>query len=129
MKISSYCLQILFHDELEKIFAMKKGIHDQNLLESAVHAPFQTFGGKYLYPDVYSKAAHLCYGLAKDHPFMDGNKRTAVHAALVYLEINSILLNYQDIELETAIINVAAGNMTSNELADWFMRHADTSAH
>lgn len=117
-----------FHEELEKVFAMDKGIHDQTLLESAVHAPFQTFDGKDLYPNIYAKAARLCFGIAKDHPFRDGNKRTAVHAALVYLAVNSIKLNYQDIELETAIIDIAAGNMTSDELADWFYQHTDTPA-
>ena len=48
-----------FHEDLEKVFAMEKGIHDHGLLESAVHAPFQTFGGEDLYPDVYAKAARL----------------------------------------------------------------------
>lgn len=50
---------ISFHNELEKIFVVEKGIHDNNLLESAVHAPFQTFGGKDLYPDIYAKAVQL----------------------------------------------------------------------
>ena len=117
-----------FHEELEKVFAMENGILDHGLLESAVHAPFQTFGGEDLYPDVYAKAARLCFGIAKDHPFRDGNKRTAVHAALVYLTINSIKLHYQDIELETAIIDVAAGNMTSDELAYWFQQHTDAKS-
>ena len=67
---------LLFHEELERVFAMEKGIHDQGLLESAVHAPFQTFGGEDLYPEPIDKSARLCFGLAKDHPFRDGNKRS-----------------------------------------------------
>lgn len=114
---------ISFHEELESVFRMEKGIHDQGLLESAVHAPFQTFGGEDLYPDPVDKAARLCFGLAKDHPFRDGNKRTAVHAMLVYLSINLIRIEYEDIDLENAIIAIADGSMDSNELADWIRSH------
>lgn len=117
---------LLFHEELERVFAMEKGIHDQGLLESAVHAPFQTFGGEDLYPEPIDKSARLCFGLAKDHPFRDGNKRTAVHAMLVYLEINSIKLNYNDQDLENAIISVADGSMSSKQLADWIRAHVDS---
>lgn len=117
---------LLFHEELERVFAMEKGIHDQGLLESAVHAPFQTFGGEDLYPVPIDKSARLCFGLAKDHPFRDGNKRTAVHAMLVYLAINSIKLNYNDQDLENAIISVADGSMSSEQLADWIRAHVDS---
>jgi hypothetical protein len=58
-----------FHKALEQTFMMETGIHDQGLLESAVNTPFQTFGGVDLYPSIFDKAARLCYGLAKDHPF------------------------------------------------------------
>ncbi len=114
---------ISFHKELESVFRMEGGIHDQGLLESAVHAPFQTFGGEDLYPDPIDKAARLCFGLAKDHPFRDGNKRTAVHAMLVYLSINLIPIQYDDKDLENAIISVADGSMDSNELANWIRSH------
>lgn len=114
---------IAFHEELESVFRMESGIHDQGLLESAVHAPFQTFGGEDLYPDPINKAARLCFGLAKDHPFRDGNKRTAVHAMLVYLSINGIHIDYEDKDLENAIISVAAGQLDSNGLADWIRSH------
>ena len=110
---------LLFHEELERVFAMEKGIHDQGLLESAVHAPFQTFGGEDLYPEPIDKSARLCFGLAKDHPFRD-------HAMLVYLEINSIKLNYNDQDLENAIISVADGSMSSKQLADWIRAHVNS---
>ena len=69
-----------FHEYMEKTFVMDKGIHDMGLLESAVNTPFQTFSGQDLYPSILDKAARLCYGLAKNHPFRDGNKRSAVHS-------------------------------------------------
>ena len=75
-----------FHSELEnnKNFATGAGIRDLGLLESAVNAPFQTFGGEDLYKTIFDKAAHLAHGLAKNHGFVDGNKRVAIHAMLVF---------------------------------------------
>lgn len=114
---------ILFHEQMEKNFVMEKGIHDIKLLESAVNAPFQTFAGQDLYPDIIGKAARLCFGLAKDHPFRDGNKRTAVHSMLVYLDINDIELTYSMQDIESIIIGVADGSVSSDELTDWLKCH------
>ena len=108
-----------FHKALEQAFVMEKGIHDQGLLESAVHTPFQTFGGIDLYPSVFDKAARLCYGLAKDHPFHDGNKRTALHSMLVYLGVHDIYLLYDAATMEKIIISVADGSMSADELSLW----------
>ena len=60
------------------------GLRDKNLLDSALKSPFQTFGGKELYPDIYDKAAQLCYSLIENHPFADGNKRIGVHLTLLF---------------------------------------------
>ena len=89
------------------------------LLESAISTPFQTFGGQDLYPSIIDKAARLCYGLAKNHPFRDGNKRSAVHSMLVFLYINGIELKYTQLELEEMIIAVADSRMPSDELKKW----------
>lgn len=95
---------LAFHEHMEKTFVMDKGIHNMGLLESAISTPFQTFGGQDLYPSIIDKAARLCYGLAKNHPFRDGNKRSAVHSMLVFLYINGIELKYTQLELEEMIL-------------------------
>ena len=79
------------------------GIRDTSLLESALNAPFQTFGDEELYPSIIEKASRLCYGLIKNNPFIDGNKRFGVYAMLVFLELNNLNLNFSDEE----IINIA----------------------
>ena len=79
------------------------GIRDTSLLESALNAPFQTFGDEELYPSIIEKASRLCYGLIKNHPFIDGNKRIGVYAMLVFLELNNLNLNFSDEE----VINIA----------------------
>ena len=58
------------------------GVRDENLLDSTLKSPFQTFGGNDLYPEILDKAAQLCYSLIQNHPFVDGNKRIGVH--LIY---------------------------------------------
>lgn len=107
------------HTQLEDVFVLSSGVRDENLLASAVNTPFQTFMGNDLYPSIYDKAAQLCYGIANNHPFTDGNKRTALHSMYVYLIINGYDIIAPQQDVENLIINVAAGNMTNTELAEW----------
>ena len=107
------------HNQLEETFILSSGVRDENLLASAVNTPFQTFMGNDLYPSIYDKAAQLCYGIVKNHPFTDGNKRTALHSMYVYLIINGFDITASQQEVENLIINVAAGNMTNTKLAEW----------
>ena len=107
------------HNQLEESFILSSGVRDENLLASAVNTPFQTFMGNDLYPSIYDKAAQLCYGIVKNHPFTDGNKRTALHSMYVYLIINEFDITATQQEVEDLIINVAAGNMTNTKLAEW----------
>ena len=108
-----------FHTQLEEAFILSSGVRDENLLASAVNTPFQTFMGNDLYPTIYDKAAQLCYGIVKNHPFTDGNKRTALHSMYVYLIINGFDITASQQEVEDLIINVAAGKMTNVELTQW----------
>lgn len=111
------------HTQLENVFVLSSGVRDENLLASAVNTPFQTFMGNDLYPSIYDKAAQLCYGIANNHPFIDGNKRTALHSMYVYLIINGFDITASQQDVENLIINVAAGNMTNVELAQWLRRN------
>ena len=104
---------------LENAFVLSSGVRDENLLSSAVNTPFQTFMGNDLYPSIYDKAAQLCYGIANNHPFTDGNKRTALHSMYVYLIINGFDITATQQDVENMIIDVAADNMTNTELAQW----------
>ncbi|MBS4913533.1 MAG: type II toxin-antitoxin system death-on-curing family toxin [Veillonella sp.] len=115
---------IQFHKDLEASSVMKSGIHDLNLLESAVNTPFQTFGGEDLYPTIYDKAAQLCYGLAKNHAFTDGNKRIAFHSMQIYLALEEINLSYSDDEAEALIIGVADNSVSVSKLKEWLISHS-----
>lgn len=119
---------LAFHEEMEKIFVMQKGVRDIGLLESAVNAPFQEYFGVELYPTVAEKAARLCFGIAKNHPFFDGNKRTALHTMLVYLSVCGQTLQEEETVLENLIIEVASGEMDFEDLAVWLEVHTRKAA-
>ncbi|MCJ7584226.1 MAG: type II toxin-antitoxin system death-on-curing family toxin [Anaerolineales bacterium] len=68
------------------------GVRDLAMLESAVARPQTTFGGKDLYPDLFTKVAALLDSLINDHPFVDGNKRTGITAAALFLRRNGYRL-------------------------------------
>ena len=99
------------------------GVRDENLLDSALKAPFQTFGGNELYPDVLDKAAQLCYSLIENHPFVDGNKRIGVHLTLLFLKLNNVDLLYSQQDLIDFGLNVASGKMSRNDIKEWFIKH------
>ena len=119
---------LAFHEEMEKIFVMQKGVRDIGLLESAVNASFQEYFGVELYPTVAEKAARLCFGIAKNHPFFDGNKRTALHTMLVYLSVCGQTLQEEEAVLENLIIEVASGEMDFEDLAVWLEVHTRKAA-
>lgn len=105
-----------FHSRLEGESA---GVRDLSLIESAVNAPFQTFGGADLYPTVFDKAAQLAYGLAGNHGFVDGNKRAAIHSMMVYLLLNDLDLTADEDEIFQVAMKLAAGKISSAELSAW----------
>ena len=93
------------------------------LLESAVNAPFQSFGGYDVYPTIYEKVARLGFGLAQNHAFIDGNKRIAVLAMLMFLKGNNIEIDCTEFELFSVILKLAASEVTFNDLVKWIKNH------
>ena len=117
---------IEFHNELETVFRVSSGIRQMTLLESAVNLPFQTFDGNDLYPTIYDKAAKLCVGICNNHPFIDGNKRTALHTMFIFLSVQGIEFSYTDIEMEDIIVRIASREMSSVELSIWLRNKSES---
>lgn len=111
---------LMFHSKLNAA----TGIRDVGLIESAINAPFQTFGGQDLYPSIFDKATQLFYGLTKNHGFVDGNKRVAVHTATVFLRLNNFVLRCSQDELVEVSLKIAASQMTVDDLKFWLLRHS-----
>ena len=114
---------VMMHSALIKETGGLDGIRDENLLDSTVNAPFQTFGGEYVYKTLEAKAARLGYSLVKNHPFVDGNKRIGMLAMLVFLEINGIELACSDQDIIETGLKLAAGEMDDKQLLEWILRH------
>ena len=92
-------------------------------LESAVALPRQTFGGADLYPELAEKAAILGFALIQGHPFTDGNKRVGHAAMEAFLMLNGFQLTASVDEAERAILSVANGTWTQEDLLAWVRRH------
>ncbi len=114
---------LLLHDQLLAQTGGAPGLRDEGLLESALDAPFQGFEDTDAYPSLPQKAARLCYGLVKNHPFVDGNKRIGTHAMLVFLAVNGVELAYTQAELSAVILAVAAGEQSYEDLLRWLVEH------
>lgn len=117
--------QVLFiHDQMVKRFGGSHGIRDMGLVESAAARPQATFGGKYLYLSIFDKAAAFLQSLLKNHPFVDGNKRTALTSAGLFLWKNGHrLINNHIKEVEFAV-KVDNGNLTIEQISKWLKDHS-----
>lgn len=98
-----------------------EGVRDDGLLESAFARPRNL--ADYGEPDAAALASAYAFGIARNHPFVDGNKRTAAVVAETFLMLNGYLLTATDAELVVAILALAAGELTEDELTDWFRQH------
>lgn len=94
------------------------GIRDPGLLKSALARPLNL--AAYGEPDAASLAAAYAFGIARNHPFADGNKRTAAVAALLFLHLNGISFVIGEAELVVMVLALAAGELGEDEVAAWF---------
>ncbi len=98
-----------------------EGVRDARLLDSAMaRAPNLAAYGE---PDAAALAAAYAFGIARNHPFVDGNKRTAAVVSETFLALNGYTLEASDAELVVAFLALAAGELSEDELADWFRGH------
>lgn len=100
------------------------GVRDVGLLASAVARPQATFGGEELYPDVFTKAAALMASLIQNHPFVDGNKRTGIVAAGLFLRRSGWRLQTSNEELERFTLRVATERVPIEEIAGWLQQYS-----
>lgn len=114
---------LLMQEQLIEATGGTSGLREDGLLDSALNAPFQTFDGVDIYPSLQQKASRLCFGLVKNHPFADGNKRIGAHTMLVFLALNGVELDYSQDELSQIILDLAAGRASDSELLGWIQAH------
>ena len=113
---------VLLHNESLALFGGPSGLRDEGLLDSALVRPANLL----LYrpdADLASLAAAYAYGLAQNHPFVDGNKRAAFLAIGLFLHINGQRLRASPVEAIQTIFALASGQLSEIELADWIRAH------
>lgn len=97
------------------------GVRDWSMLESAMARSLNLVA--YVDPDIADLAASYAFGIARNHPFVDGNKRTAAVVSEAFLALNGHSLSCSDVEMVVTFLALAAGEMTVEQLAAWFRGH------
>ena len=114
---------VLLHNAIYERYGGDHGVLNEGMLDSALQAPFQTFGGEELIPDTKEKIVRLAFGLIKNHAFRDGNKRIGALVLLVLLDLNGYMVKATNAEFADIIMGVAASEKDENDLLEWVEVH------
>ena len=121
--------QVLFiHARLISETGGLHGMLDLGLLQSAVARPQATFDGQELYPDLFTKAAALLESLVGNHAFVDGNKRTTITAAGIFLSVNGYRLTANNQQLEAFTLQCAQRLVSFEQIAVWLKNHTEKTS-
>lgn len=112
------------HAEQIRLFGGSSGLRDLGLLESALGSVEATFDGEFLHETLFAMAAAYLHAVCRNHPFLDGNKRTAVAAALTFLEMNGIEVDANEDRFYDLVIGVAEGRVSKAVVAVFLEKHA-----
>lgn len=105
------------HNNQIELYGGQKRVRDFGLLQSALAQPEASFAGQWLHEDVFLMAAAYAFHVCQNHPFFDGNKRTALASALVFLELNGISIDDLKGKLFEAMLNIAKGTLSKKQFA------------
>ncbi len=111
---------IEIHSDQIQRYGGTEGTRDINLLSSAVAMPYASFSGSFFHSNIYEMAAAYAFYICRNHPFVDGNKRTALASPLVFLELNGISISDPKGKLYKVVISLAKGNLGKTELEGIF---------
>ena len=113
---------LLIHENQLDLYGGSKGIRDIGLLSSAIAMPESSFEGNYLHKDLFEMAAAYAFHICQNHPFLDGNKRTALASALVFLDINNIEIIDENDVLYKVMMDIAKSKKDKYYLTNIFKK-------
>ena len=119
-------LAIAIHERQLAEHGGGSGVRDENLLDSALARPQQSHAYGDPPPDLADLAASLAFGLARNHPFVDGNKRTAAVVCETFIMLNGAALSADDFELYPRYVALAEGSLSEVEFASWLRQHLNS---
>jgi death on curing protein len=117
---------LAFHSQQIALFGGSEGVRDAGLLESALARPKNLFAYSETPVTMVELAAAYAFGISSNHPFMDGNKRTAMQVSFVFLEFNGVSVTASQEEACVTFLSLAAGELKESELALWFAQHTSS---
>lgn len=115
---------LLIYEDQIRLYGGRYGLRDISLLSSAIYIPQATFGKKYLHETIPQMAAAYAFHICENHALIDGNKRTALAAALVFLDINGYDFDCTEDEIYAVMMAVASNKMTKEELEKVFEKYS-----
>ncbi len=110
---------LAIHDDQIRLYGGAYGLRDAAGLDAAFHMPQAQFSGQFLHSTIFQMAAAYGFHLCQNHPFLDGNKRTAGMAMFTFLKLNGLEPVATESDYYAVMMAVASGNMTKEELAHW----------
>lgn len=114
------------HEDRIRVYGGISGVRALDLLQSAIGNVEATFGGEYLHQSLFEMAAAYLYGICRNHPFLDGNKRTALACALAFLRFNHLRVSASPDSLYDLVIGVAEGRVSKDAVAAFFEDHSSS---
>ena len=115
---------LLIHERILDRFGGAGGLRDWGLLDSAIKCLRASFEGRELYPDILIKAAALGHSLVLNHPFVDGNKRTAWEAMRTFIEENGYSLQAEHDEIVELVLRIEDKSLGVEQIAEWLKEHS-----
>jgi death on curing protein len=116
-------IMVIYEDQIRR-YGGKYGVRDISLLSSALALPESTYDGKYLHENIPEMACAYAFHISENHPFIDGNKRTALASALVFLDINEYELICSEEEIYETMMLVAEGEYKKEQLREFFIKYS-----
>jgi death-on-curing protein len=114
---------LAIHEDQLRRYGGARGIRDITLLESALGLPRATFGQEFLHPTLFEMAAAYLFHIARNHPFVDANKRSALACALAFLWMHDIRVEAPEDALYELVIGAAVGNSSKSAIAVFLAEH------
>jgi death-on-curing protein len=119
IRFLSETIVLAIHDDQVRLYGGVYGVRDDAMLDAALHMPQAQFGGEFLHPTIFHMAAAYGFHLCQNHPFIDGNKRTAGMVMFTFLRLNGLEPVASELDYYQTMMAVANGEMNKEQLAAW----------
>ena len=119
IRFLSEAIVVAIHEDQIRLYGGAYGVRDVPALDAALHMPQAQFGGQFLHSTIFQMAAAYGYHLCQNHPFIDGNKRTAGMVMFTFLQLNGLEPIATEPDYYTTMMAVASGHMSKEQLTDW----------